>query len=58
MLYWVAKFLEASGLGFLGYAFIKTFPDRMNYKILGFSVLLFVCGWIMEQYLLKSDSAG
>ncbi len=53
MLYWVAKFLEASGLGVLGYAFIKTFPDRMNYKVLGFSVLLFVCGWIMERFLLR-----
>jgi len=53
MLYWVAKFLEAAGLGLLAYAFLRTFPEKMNYKVFGVSILLFVCGWIMERYLLK-----
>lgn len=52
-MYYAAKFLEASGLGLLAYAFLKTFPEKLNYKVLGVSVILFVCGWIMERYLLK-----
>jgi hypothetical protein len=52
-MYWAAKFLEASGLALLAYAFVRTFPDKLNYKVFGASVLLFVCGWIMERYLLK-----
>jgi|CXWL01.1.fsa_nt_gi hypothetical protein len=53
MFYYVAKFLEASGLGLLAYAFLKTFPDKLNYRVLGISILLFFSGWIMEKYLLK-----
>lgn len=52
-MYFAAKFLEASGLGLLAYAFIRTFPEKLNYRVLGISVILFVCGWIIEKYLLK-----
>ena len=53
MIYFAAKFLEACGLGLLGYVFLRTFPDKMNYKIFAASGLLFICGWIIERYLLK-----
>lgn|GEM_PF-3271828 len=53
MMYWAAKFLEATGLGLLAYAFVKTFPEKLNYKAFAASGLLFLCGWIMEKYLLK-----
>ncbi|MBP6343813.1 MAG: hypothetical protein KA403_07765 [Candidatus Omnitrophica bacterium] len=52
-MYFAAKLLEATGLGLLGYAFIKTFPEKLNYKVLGVSVILFACGWIIEKYILK-----
>ena len=52
-MYYVAKFLEASGLALLAYAFVRTFPEKLNYRVFGVSALLFVCGWIIEKYLLK-----
>jgi hypothetical protein len=52
-MYWTAKFLEASGLAFLAYAFVRTFPEKLNYRVFGVSILLFVSGWIIERYLLK-----
>lgn len=52
-MYYAAKFLEASGLGLLAYAYIKTFPDKLNYRVFGVSILLFLSGWIIEKYILK-----
>lgn len=52
-MYYAAKFLEATGLGLLAYGFIKTFPEKLNYKVLGVSVILFACGWIIERFVLK-----
>ena len=52
-MYYAAKFLEASGLGLLAYAFIKTFPEKLNYKVFAVSGLLFICGRIIEKYILK-----
>jgi hypothetical protein len=52
-MYYVAKFLEACGLGLLAYAFFKTFPEKLNYRVLGTSVILFICGWMIERLVLK-----
>lgn len=52
-MYYIAKFFQASGLVLLAYAFILTFPEKLNYRVLGVSIILFICGWIAEKYLLR-----
>ena len=52
-MYFAAKFLEAAGLGLLAYTFMKTFPEKLNYKVFAASGLLFICGWVIEKYILK-----
>lgn len=52
-MYYAAKFLEATGLGLLAFGFLRSFPNKINYNVFAVSIIFFVCGWIMERYLLK-----
>jgi len=53
-MYYIAKLAQAAGLTVLLVAFIKNFPDLMSYRILGVGVGLFLVGWIVNRYLLKT----
>ena len=53
MLYYVGKILQALGLGILLIGFIQRFPSLVDYKMFGASVLVFVSGWLIAEYLVK-----
>ena len=53
-MFYAAKVLEGAGLVIVAVGFLMAFPELMNMRVLGIGTLLFVCGWIMDQYLLKS----
>ena len=53
-MYYVAKFLEISGMTIIGIGFIIKFPSLMDPTFLGFGLSLFFMGWIIEKYILKS----
>lgn len=52
-MYYVAKFLQAAGLGTILTAFLLKFPNVMDRNILALGCILFICGWILQNYGLK-----
>lgn len=53
-MYYAAKILEGAGLVIVAVGFMIAFPELMSMRTLGIGVLLFVCGWLIDQYVLKS----
>lgn len=54
-MFYVAKILEAAGLGIILLGFLTAFPNLMNRQLLGVAIVLFICGWLIEKYLLKNN---
>lgn len=52
-MYAVAKLAQAAGLGLIAFGFFRSFPELMDRKVLGFGIVIFVFGWIIERFLLK-----
>ena len=52
-MYYLAKFIQASGLILIFIDFIRKFPNLMSPKILCAGILMCFAGWIMTRYLLK-----
>ena len=52
-MYYIAKFLQAAGLGVILVAFLSRFPHLMDTKIFGFGGLIFFSGWLLQQFGLK-----
>ena len=52
-MYYIGKFAQAAGLTIILVDFVMHFPNLMNPRILGVGIILFLCGWIINQYLLK-----
>jgi hypothetical protein len=52
-MFYLGKFLQAAGLGFLLIGYIQHFPRLVDYKTLGISILIFTTGWLISQYLVK-----
>ena len=53
MIYYLAKFIEATGLVVILFGFIRHFPHLMDHKTLGIGILIFLSGWLIEAFLLK-----
>ncbi len=53
MIYYLAKAIEATGLVVILIGFVMHFPKLMDHKTLMVGILIFLIGWISEQYLLK-----
>ncbi|MDO8581004.1 MAG: hypothetical protein Q7S13_05940 [Candidatus Omnitrophota bacterium] len=53
MIYWIAKTLQALGLGIILISFIRYFPGLMNYRTLAAGLVFFLSGWIIQYYLLR-----
>lgn len=52
-MYFLAKFLQAAGLGTILVGFIIKFPALMDMKIFFFGGIVFFSGWILQKYGLK-----
>jgi hypothetical protein len=53
MLFYFAKTIECIGLVIIAVGFIERYPQLMNPKILLAGMLIFICGWMIERFLLK-----
>ncbi len=52
-MYYIAKIAQAAGLTVILIGFLKSFPRLMNPKVFGIGALIFVFGWIIQQFMLK-----
>ena len=53
-MYYIAKFAQAAGLTIILIEFVRNFPNLMNYRILGVGITVFLFGWIITRFLLKT----
>jgi len=53
-MYYFAKIFQASGLGIIGFGFFINFPKLMNTKALMLGIVMFVVGWTIERFLLRT----
>lgn len=53
MLYYFAKFLQATGLGVILIGFLLRFPRLMDTKLLALGGLVFFFGWALQNFGLK-----
>lgn len=53
MMFFVAKALQACGMGIILIDFVRKFPNLMSHKVLMIGLLIFIAGWIAEKFLLK-----
>ena len=52
-MYWAAKGLQAAGMVIILLGFIRRFPDVMDRPALAAGVLVFICGWVIDRFMLK-----
>ncbi len=52
-MYYLAKLAQAAGLAVIGTGLLTVFPKLINAKVLSAGILLFLLGWIVENFLLK-----
>ncbi len=53
-MYYLAKIAQAAGLTIIIVNFITYFPKLLNFKIFLTGGILFLFGWIVQRFLLKS----
>ena len=53
MIYYLAKFAQATGLIIILVGFLQRLPKLMNPKIFMAGLLVFAFGWIVERFILK-----
>ena len=54
MMFYLAKVVEATGIVIIAAGFISAFPELMSVKTLLSGGIVFVAGWAIERYLVKS----
>jgi hypothetical protein len=52
--FYFAKIIEALGIVVVAVNFILAFPELMNFRIFLAGSFLFMTGWIIERYWVKS----
>ncbi len=52
-MYYLAKIAQATGLTIILVEYIRKFPNLMSPRIFGVGILVFVFGWVINQFLLK-----
>ena len=52
-MYFIAKLAQASGLAVIAVAFVFNYPKLMNPRIFTAGLVIFVFGWIVQQFLLR-----
>mgnify|MGYP005821940503 CR=1 FL=1 len=51
----MCKGLQLVGLMILGVGFIVSFPDLMHYEVLGFGLVFFFMGWLVQKFGLNNS---
>lgn len=49
-MYYLAKFLQAAGLGIIFVGFFLKFPALMDMKLFILGLVVFFSGWILQKY--------
>ena len=52
-MFYVAKILQACGMGIVLIDFLRKFPNLMSRQVLMIGLLIFAAWWITEKFLLK-----
>jgi len=52
-MYYIGKILQATGLTIILIGFLQAFPELMSRQHLMVGILVFICGWLTDRYLLK-----
>ena len=52
-MYYLAKILQAAGLGLLGIGFVLKFPKLVDHTTLLIALTAFGLGWIVEKVVAK-----
>ena len=55
-MYYIAKFIQATGLTIILIGFIQKFPQLMNPKTILLGIAIFTSGWIIQRFLLKGKT--
>ena len=53
-MYYVSKVLQFIGLLIIGIGFMSHFPSLMDYKLLGYGILFFIMGWLVQKFGLSN----
>lgn len=53
-MYYVSKILQFIGLLIIGIGFVAHFPNLMDYKLLGYGILFFIMGWLVQKFGLNN----
>ena len=54
-MYYISKILQLIGLMIIGYGFIIFFPHLMHYEVLGFGLVFFSMGWLVQKFGLNNS---
>jgi len=52
-MYYISKFLQAAGLALVLFGFLIKFPRLMDTKLLGLGIVIFLSGWLLQNYGLR-----
>ena len=52
-MYYVAKALQAAGLGVMALGFMQNYPRLLPRGLFLISIVLFLSGWLIQTYVLK-----
>lgn len=52
-MFYLSKIAQAAGLAVILWGFATSFPNVMSRQALAIGILLFVFGWIVQNFLLK-----
>ena len=54
-MYYISKGFQLVGLLVIGAGFINTFPQLMDYKLLGIGVIFFIMGLVVQKFGLREN---
>ena len=54
-MFYISKGLQFVGLLIIGVGFLSKFPYLMDYKLLGFGIIFFIMGWIVQKFGLSNS---
>ena len=53
-MYYISKILQFIGLVIIGIGFISHFQSLLDYKLLGYGLLFFFMGWLIQKFGLNN----
>ena len=53
-MFYISKAFQAVGLIIISIDFFRKFPNLMSPRILGLGLIIFLMGWLIQRFMLKS----